>query len=411
MLLNSIKNTALLFVMIVLSCGNSSPYQNKAPLTVAANQLELYLPLLKNKRVGIVANQTSVIFKNGSGLGLNGGLIKNDNTHLVDSLIKRDVSVVKVFAPEHGYRGRADAGEYVKGGVDLKTGLPIVSLYGENRKPNPNVLEDLDVVVFDIQDVGTRFYTFVSTLHYMMEGCAALDIPLIVLDRPNPNGHYVDGPVLDLNYKSFVGMHAVPITHGMTLGEFAKMINGEQWLKDDLNCDLTVITVANYNRKDAYMLPIPPSPNLPNQKAINLYPSLCLFEGTKVSVGRGTENQFQIFGSPFLGDENYSFQFIPKPNFGAKNPKHNAKTCYGKDLKNVGFLNEINLNWLIEAYENTTDKSSFFNSFFTKLAGQTILQQQIEKGWSALEIKKSWQKDLEQFKILRANRCVRTKYQ
>ena len=403
MLLNSIKNTALLFVMIVLSCGNSSPYQNKAPLTVAANQLELYLPLLKNKRVGIVANQTSVIFKNGSGLGLNGGLIKNDNTHLVDSLIKRDVSVVKVFAPEHGYRGRADAGEYVKGGVDLKTGLPIVSLYGKNRKPNPNVLEDLDVVVFDIQDVGTRFYTFVSTLHYMMEGCAALDIPLIVLDRPNPNGHYVDGPVLDLNYKSFVGMHAVPITHGMTLGEFAKMINGEHWLEDDLNCDLTVIPVANYNRKDAYMLPIPPSPNLPNQKAINLYPSLCLFEGTQVSVGRGTENQFQIFGSPFLGDENYSFQFIPKPNFGAKNPKHNAKTCYGKDLKNVDFLNEINLNWLIEAYENTTDKSSFFNSFFTKLAGQTILQQQIEKGWSALEIKKSWQKDLEQFKILRAN--------
>tara|TARA_B100000900_G_scaffold399408_1_gene401903 strand:- start:25 stop:1251 length:1227 start_codon:yes stop_codon:yes gene_type:complete len=403
MLLNSIKNTALLFVMIVLSCGNSSPYQNKAPLKVAANQLELYLPLLKNKRVGIVANQTSVIFKNGSGLGLNGGLIKNDNIHLVDSLIKRDVSVVKVFAPEHGYRGRADAGEYVKGGVDLKTGLPIVSLYGENRKPNPNVLEDLDVIVFDIQDVGTRFYTFVSTLHYMMEGCAALDIPLIVLDRPNPNGHYVDGPVLDLNYKSFVGMHAVPITHGMTLGEFAKMINGEHWLEDGLNCNLIVIPIANYNRKDAYMLPIPPSPNLPNQKAINLYPSLCLFEGTQVSVGRGTENQFQIFGSPFLGDENYSFQFIPKPNFGAKNPKHNAKTCYGKDLKNVDFLNEINLNWLIEAYENTTDKSSFFNSFFTKLAGQTILQQQIEKGWSALEIKKSWQKDLEQFKILRAN--------
>ena len=403
MLLNSIKNTALLFVMIVLSCGNSSPYQNKAPLTVAANQLELYLPLLKNKRVGIVANQTSVIFKNSSGLGLNGGLIKNDNTHLVDSLIKRDVSVIKVFAPEHGYRGRADAGEYVKGGIDLKTGLPIVSLYGGNRKPDPKVLEDLDVVVFDIQDVGTRFYTFVSTLHYMMEGCAALDIPLIVLDRPNPNGHYVDGPVLDLDYKSFVGMHAVPITHGMTLGEFAKMINGEHWLEDDLNCDLTVIPVANYNREETYMLPIPPSPNLPNQKAINLYPSLCLFEGTHVSVGRGTENQFQIFGSPFLSDENYSFQFIPKPNFGAKNPKHKEKTCYGKDLKNVDFLNEINLNWLIEAYENTTDKSSFFNSFFTKLAGQTILQQQIEKGWGALEIKRSWENDLEQFKALRSN--------
>lgn len=403
MLLNSIKNTALLFVMIVLSCGNSSPYQNKAPLTVAANQLELYLPLLKNKRVGIVANQTSVIFKNSSGLGLNGELIKNDNIHLVDSLIKRDVSVIKVFAPEHGYRGRADAGEYVKGGIDLKTGLPIVSLYGENRKPDPKVLEDLDVVVFDIQDVGTRFYTFVSTLHYMMEGCAALDIPLIVLDRPNPNGHYVDGPVLDLNYKSFVGMHAVPITHGMTLGEFAKMINGEHWLEDDLNCDLTVIPVANYNREDVYILPIPPSPNLPNQKAINLYPSLCLFEGTHVSVGRGTENQFQIFGSPFLGDENYSFQFIPKPNFGAKNPKHKAKICYGKDLKNVDFLNDINLNWLIEAYENTADKSSFFNSFFTKLAGQTTLQQQIEKGWSALEIKRSWENDLEQFKALRSN--------
>lgn len=389
-----IKNTVLLFVLVLVACGNNANPNNQNTPTVGANQLERYLPLLKNKKVGVIANQTSVIFDNKSP--------KKTKRHLVDSLLDRGISIQKVFAPEHGYRGQADAGEYVKNGVDIKTGLQIVSLYGSNRKPSPEVLKDLEVILFDIQDVGTRFYTFVSTLHYMMEACASLDIPLVLLDRPNPNGHYIDGPVLDMRYKSFVGMHPVPIAHGMTLGEFANMINGEGWLNNNLKCDLTVIPISNYNRKNPYLLPIKPSPNLPNPKAINLYPSLCLFEGTNVSVGRGTETQFQVFGSPYFEAQKYTYQFIPKPNFGAKTPKHKGQICYGKYLKKTAFLNEIQLNWLIEAYQNSKNKSVFFNSFFTKLAGQTMLQSQIENGWTALEIKKSWTHELNLFKEKRA---------
>ena len=392
---NFIKNTAL-FVIIFLSCENIK--SSKHEISVGANQLEIYLPKLKNKSIGIVANQTSVIFKKNTITSVDNYNQKKLYTHLVDSLINRGVNIKKVFSPEHGYRGASDAGEYVSDNFDKKTGLPIVSLYGKNRIPNPETLKGLDIIIFDIQDIGTRFYTFISTLHYMMEACANLNIPMILLDRPNPNISYVDGPVLDMKYKSFVGMHPVPIVHGMTIGEFAKMINGEGWLEGKLKCDLTVVPVMNYSRKTAYSLPIKPSPNLPNDKAINLYPSLCLFEGTNVSIGRGTEMQFQIFGSPYLNTKNYKYKFIPISNFGAKNPKFKNKMCYGKNLENNKHLNKVNLSWIINAYENTSDKSMFFNSFFTKLAGQRKLQHQIENGYSISEIKSSWEEKLILFK-------------
>ena len=397
-----IKNTVLLFVVVLLSCGNRSQTTEKTPIIVGANQLELYLPLLQGKNISVVANQTSVIFKNNSYLKPQKSS-QISQTHLVDSLLTLGVDIKKVFAPEHGYRGIADAGEYVKDGVDIKTGLPIVSLYGINRKPNPEVLKDIDVVIFDVQDVGARFYTFTSTLHYMMEACADLGITILVLDRPNPNGHYIDGPILNLEHQSFVGMHPVPIVHGMTVGEYAQMINGEGWLKNGVRCELRVVPIANYQHDKPYDLPINPSPNLPNAKSVNLYPSLCLFEGTNVSVGRGTELQFQIYGSPFLDIEQFEFYFTPKPNFGAKNPKNKNLLCFGEDLRGSDALSEINLEWLINAYQKTSKKSSFFNSFFTKLAGQKELQKQIEEGWSASEIRKSWQKDLEKFKKIRAN--------
>ncbi|MDA9760154.1 DUF1343 domain-containing protein [Flavobacteriaceae bacterium] len=389
-----IKNTVLLFVVVLLSCGNRPCEQIQEKIVVGANQLNLYLPLLKEKNVGVVANQTSVIFTNNS---------SEAHTHLVDSLLSLGVSIKKVFAPEHGYRGKADAGEYVKDGVDIKTGLPIVSLYGSNRKPDPEALKDLDVVIFDVQDVGVRFYTFTSTLHYVMETCAALNIPVLVLDRPNPNSHYIDGPILELEHKSFVGMHPVPVTHGMTIGEYARMINGEGWLKAGVKCSLRIIPVDNYHHKKNYNLPIKPSPNLPNGKAINLYPSLCFFEGTNVSSGRGTETQFQVFGSPFLNPEKFSYHFTPKPNKGAKNPKHKSIKCYGRDLRNSEVLDSINLTWLIDAYKYSSEKEEFFNPFFTKLAGQTKLQAQIKNGLDVAEIRKSWQKGLEKFKKIRAN--------
>jgi len=389
-----IKNTVLLFVVVLLSCGNRPCEQIQEKIVVGANQLNLYLPLLKEKNVGVVANQTSAIFTNNS---------SEAHTHLVDSLLSLGVSIKKVFAPEHGYRGKADAGEYVKDGVDIKTGLPIVSLYGSNRKPDPEALKDLDVVIFDVQDVGVRFYTFTSTLHYVMETCAALNIPVLVLDRPNPNSHYIDGPILELEHKSFVGMHPVPVTHGMTIGEYARMINGEGWLKAGVKCSLRIIPVDNYHHKKNYNLPIKPSPNLPNGKAINLYPSLCFFEGTNVSSGRGTETQFQVFGSPFLNPEKFSYHFTPKPNKGAKNPKHKSIKCYGRDLRNSEVLDSINLTWLIDAYKYSSEKEEFFNPFFTKLAGQTKLQAQIKNGLDVAEIRKSWQKGLEKFKKIRAN--------
>ncbi|WP_027138683.1 exo-beta-N-acetylmuramidase NamZ family protein [Gaetbulibacter saemankumensis] len=396
---NVFKNTVLLFVLVLISCASKAKNNNinlnkntsdTENIIVGANQTAAYMPLLKGKRIGIVANQTSVIFKNDI-----------EYTHLVDSLQSLQINIKAVFAPEHGFRGTADAGEYVKDGIDSKTGIPIVSLYGNNKKPKPEQLQNLDLVIFDIQDVGARFYTYISTLHYVMEACAEQGIPVLILDRPNPNGHYVDGPILELENKSFVGMHPIPVVHGMTIGEYAQMINGEQWLENNAVSNITVIKMKNYHHNLPYSLPIKPSPNLPNDRAINLYPSLCFFEGTNVSAGRGTDSQFQIFGSPYLDKTIFNFEFTPQSNAGAKYPKHENKMCFGKNLKEINSLNELNLNWLIEAYKNTEKQEAFFNSFFIKLAGTKELQNQIESGLSEAKIKSSWQEGLIKFKKTR----------
>ena len=415
MLFNIFKNTVFLIIispiLVLISCAHVS--KNKAhvlntktdttathtkkhtvaaPIIVGANKTAHYINLLKAKRVGIVANQTSVIFKT------------KGYTHLVDSLIKLNLDIKTVFAPEHGFRGHADAGEVVKDGIDTKTGLPIISLYGKNKKPYPTQIKDLDIVIFDIQDVGARFYTYISTLHYVMEACAEANIPVLILDRPNPNGHYIDGPVLENKHKSFVGLHPIPVVHGMTIAEYAKMINGQQWLANSVTCKLHIITVDNYKHSLPYNLPIKPSPNLPNSTAINLYPSLCFFEGTNVSVGRGTAHQFQIIGSPYLPLESYNYKFTPKPNFGAKHPKHKNKMCYGLNLTNHKKLSSLNLEYLISCY-NTNQKHpkkpQFFTNFFTKLAGTTQLQQQIEAGLTAQQIKQTWQKGLLDYNNMR----------
>lgn len=396
------KNTVLLCVLIGISCASKLKQDSiekvviqkqvldDTTLEVGANQSELYLPLLKGKRVGIVANPTSVIFKN------------KGYTHLVDSLLSLNVNIKKVFSPEHGFRGTADAGEEVKDGLDTKTGLPLVSLYGENKKPKPEQLKDLDIVVFDIQDVGARFYTYISTLHYIMEACAEAKILVIILDRPNPNGQYVDGPTLEVKNKSFLGMHPIPLVHGMTIGEYAQMINGEHWLEDGIQCSITVIPLKNYTHQTSYSLPIRPSPNLPNDQAIALYPSLGLFEGTNINAGRGTEFQFQRYGAPFLDKNEFTFTYTPLENFGAKNPKHKGKLCYGEDLKDEIVEHTVSLKWLIKAYNNSTDKSLVFNSAnFTLHAGTDQLQKQIESGLSEDKIKASWQNDIRDFKMKR----------
>jgi uncharacterized protein YbbC (DUF1343 family) len=361
-------------------------------LKTGAERTALYLHLLKGKNVAVVANQTSVIEKRAAKKG------GNEFTHVVDSLLSLKINISKVFAPEHGFRGKADAGEIIKDGFDRKTGVPIISLYGKNKKPSTTQLKGIDIVVFDIQDVGARFYTYISSLHYVMEACAEIGIPLIILDRPNPNGHYIDGPVLESKHSSFVGMHKVPVVYGMTIGEYGKMINGEKWLNKGIQCKLTVIPLERYKHQTAYSLPIKPSPNLPNDKSINLYPSLCFFEGTNVSAGRGTEMQFQIYGSPFLAKS--AFYFTPKANEGAKYPKYKNKICFGEDLRTTKNLNKLDLSFLIKAYKQNTSEV-FFNNFFVKLAGTIKLQTQIEQGVSEKEIQKSWEKDLKEFKKIR----------
>ncbi len=342
-----------------------------------------YFPVLKDKKIGVVGNQTSLLA----------------STHLVDTLLSSGLEVIRVFSPEHGFRGKADAGAHIENGVDNRTGLPIISLYGSNKKPTDQQLEGLDVLLFDIQDVGARFYTYISTLHYVMEAAAENNIPLIVLDRPNPNGHYVDGQILDTAYRSFVGMHPIPIVHGMTIGEYARMINGEKWLKDSAVCELTVIGMQRYNHHMAYDLPVKPSPNLPNAVSISLYPSLCLFEGTTVSVGRGTNIPFQHYGAPYLKG---NYAFTPQSGAGSKYPKHEGIQCFGEDLQNET-INSLELQWLISAYEQCLDKENFFNSFFDKLAGGSELRQQIIMGKNQEQIKENWQPSLDLFRILRSN--------
>ena len=389
----------------MVSCGSSGKNienrEKKIDITsekpnegiqTGAENYTVYLPLLKNKKVGIVTNQTGVLnYYSPEGTQV--------NLNIVDFLIAEKIDLIKIFAPEHGFRGTADAGEHVVDGKDAKTGLPIISLYGDNKKPKPEQLAGIEILLFDLQDVGARFYTYISSLHYIMEACAENNVQLIILDRPNPNGGIVDGPILEKENSSFVGMHPIPLLHGMTIGEYGKMINGEKWLKNEVQCNLTVIPCLNYRREMQYSLPIKPSPNLPNDQAINLYASLCLFEGTNVSVGRGTEKQFQIYGSPFLPKSNFSF--TPIPNFGSKEPPYKNQLCYGEDLTQAPKVNKLELKWLVKAYSETSDKSKFFIPFFTKLAGTKKLQQQIEAGTSEAEIIKTWEKDLNDFKAMR----------
>jgi uncharacterized protein YbbC (DUF1343 family) len=374
----------LLFV--IFSCTGQSPrYGN---VTTGAERTQEYLPLLKNKRVGIVANHTSVI----------------GDVHLVDSLLSLGVNVIKIFAPEHGFRGSADAGEKIDTTFDESTGLPLVSLYGERMKPLPGDLEDLDMIIYDIQDVGARFYTYISTMHYVMEACAENGIPFLVLDRPNPNGHYVDGPVLDMKHRSFVGMHPVPVVHGMTVAEYARMINGEGWLRNGVKADLHYTLCMDYDHLTLYRLPVRPSPNLQTQLSIYLYPSLCFFEGTVMNVGRGTDFPFMVFGHPRLG--NAMFQYTPVSMAGAMNPPHRNVQCQGVDLRDFeeNFVigrKELYLEWLIFAYKNTPRDIEFFNSFFTRLAGTEELRTMIEKGMGASAILRSWQEDVNKFKEIR----------
>ena len=350
-------------------------------LILGSERMEEIINSIDNKNLAIVGNQTSLV----------------NDIHLVDTLLSLKQNIVSVFSPEHGFRGTEDAGAKIDNEYDSKTGLPIISLYGKNKKPTREQLEGIDIIIFDIQDVGARFYTYISTLHYVMEAASENNIKVIVLDRPNPNGHYVDGPILEKEFKSFVGMHEVPIVHGMTIGEYAKMIVGEKWI--DNSCKLEVINMINYNRNNLYELPIKPSPNLPNSKSINLYPSLCLFEGTNVSVGRGTDKPFQHFGSPFL--KFYSYAFIPKSGPGSKFPKHENKTCTGRNLETYPYLSSINLSWLIESFKQTSNQEDFFNSFFDKLAGSDKLRTQIISGLNEKEIKSSWEPGLKEFKKTR----------
>lgn len=395
------KNTFLFILILLFSFGcaskkntvsatitTSTQYTSTSPkytkFKTAAENHRAYLPLLANKKVGIVTNPTG---------------IAENKKHLVDFLLEKEINLQKIYAPEHGFRGIADAGEMIKDGKDSKTNLPIISLYGSNKKPKPEQLADIDVMLFDIQDVGARFYTYISTLHYVMEACAENNIELIVLDRPNPNGTIVDGPVLEMEHKSFVGMHPIPVLHGMTIGEYAKMINGEKWLTDGIQCKLIVIPCTSYKREMIYSLPVKPSPNLPNDQAINLYASLCFFEGTNVSVGRGTEKQFQIYGSPFLS--NFNFSFRPISNFGAKEPMHKDVLCIGEDLTKIEKVKCLELKWLLRAYADTADKTVFFNDFFTKLAGTKKLQEQIINGVSEEKIRESWKAGLITFKEMR----------
>jgi uncharacterized protein YbbC (DUF1343 family) len=381
---------AMYKVAIMLLFSLAITAATRAQVITGAERTGEYLPLLKNKRVALLVNQTATI----------------GQTHLVDSLLKLHIRIQKIFSPEHGFRGNADAGEKVVNSKDPSTGLTIVSLYGKHRKADAADLKDVDVLIFDIQDAGARFYTYISSLQELMESAAENNKPLIVLDRPNPNGHYVDGPVLqDTNLRSFVGMQPVPIVHGMTIGEYARMLNGQKWLKNGVQCKLTVITCQRYDHHTFYQLPVKPSPNLPNMAAIYLYPSTCLFEGTVLSLGRGTDLPFQVFGHPSYPKDLYSF--TPRSTAGAKEPPLKNVTCYGYNLTGTpaearaAMDNKLQLKWLLQAYDLFPEKENFFIPFFDKLAGNTTLQRQIKQGLSESDIRQSWEPALTQFKTIR----------
>jgi len=377
----------------ILSCGQNPTKVNliESPddIKTGAEQTEVYFPWLKGKKIAVVANQTSVI----------------GEVHLVDTLQKSNFKVVKVFCPEHGFRGEAEAGEKVGNHIDKQSGLPVISLYGNNRKPSPKDMNGIDLIVFDIQDVGARFYTYISTLSLVMEACAESNIPIIILDRPNPNGHYIDGPVLEKKHASFIGMHEIPIVHGMTIAEYALMVNGEGWLTQNLKCDIKYVKLINYNHNSLYHLPIKPSPNLSEMGAVYLYPSLCLFEGTIISIARGTEFPFQAYGHPGFKDAPFSFTPVSLPGI-SMDPPHKGKLCKGYDLRSFGknyFCNhrQIYLFWLISAYTELGSKPDFFNSGFDRLAGTSSLREQIIAGKTEEEIRATWQEGIEKFKKIR----------
>ena len=375
-----IKNT-LLFTLVYLSL-TSAYSQNIIP---GSERTNLYIDKLLDKKVAVIANNTSIIRSN------------NLDIHLIDTLIKRGVKIEKIFSPEHGFLGDKDDGEKIENG--FYKSIEVISLYGKNRKINDNDIENIDILIFDIQDVGVRFYTYLSTLHYAMESVSRTNKKLIILDRPNPNSFYIDGPILDLKNKSFIGLHPVPIVYGMTIGEYGKMINGEGWLENSLKANLEVIKIKNYNHKLKYEPNIRPSPNLPNIQSIYLYPSLAFLEKTEVSVGRGTKTQFQIYGHP---DFNEKFSFIPKPNFGSQNPKLNGIKSNGEDLRDYKTINRIELKWLINSYNQIKDKKNFFRSDFNKLSGSSKLQDQIKNGIQESIIRDSWVEGLEEFKKIRS---------
>lgn len=366
--------------------GKSDDEKPTTNILTGADRTDQYLDRIKGKRVAIVGNQTSLIA----------------GKHLVDTLLSLGVQVKKVFAPEHGFRGTADAGEHIDHSKDARTGLLVISLYGKNKKPTAEQLKDLDVVLFDIQDMGVRFYTYISTLHYVMEACAESGKEIIVLDRPNPHDNYVDGPVLKSGYESFVGMHPVPVVYGMTIGEYAQMIRGESWLKTDKKSLLTIISCSGYERKMAYELPVAPSPNLKSHEARILYPSLCFFEATHVSVGRGTERPFELFGHPDFPPG--TFQFKPESTTGSKHPKWEGKTCYGYDLHDSlsSVQNRLHLSWLIQARDLLKGNEFLKNPrFLDLLAGTDELRKQLLEGKTEADIRKSWQDDLRSFIKLR----------
>jgi len=382
----------VIFVFLLVSCHSNNDIESQSDVVIrkelttdsiltGAQQIHLLEEHLRNKNVALVGNQSSII---------------TNEVHLVDTLLSLDYKLLKVFSPEHGFRGTASAGEHVSDSRDEQTGLPLVSLYGDHKKPTKEDLDGVDLLLFDIQDVGVRFYTYISTLHYVMEACAENNIPLIVLDRPNPNGDYIDGPVLEMENKSFVGMHPIPIVHGMTIGEYAQMINGEYWLKDSIQCKLTVIPCKNYSHTDRYTLPVPPSPNLKSDLSIRLYPSLCLFESTTVSVGRGTETPFEVYGHPDFPKSDFSF--IPQARAGASKPKHENKRCYAFKPELDSDQRSMSLGFLLQAKKLLQGKS-FINkkSSFIRLAGTVKLYDQIMSGLSESEIRETWKADLENF--------------
>ncbi len=390
--MKKIPTSILFFILLMSGCAQSQQIPiivSWDEITAANARTELYFSKLKGKKIALLANHTSMI----------------GNIHLADSLLNANINLLKVFSPEHGFRGNEEDGAIIENGVDKKSGLSIISLYDNHKKPTHEDLKDIEVILFDLQDVGTRFYTYFSTLTYVMEACAENNIQLIILDRPNPNGFYVDGPILKNEHKSFIGMHPIPIVHGLTAGEFALLVNGEGWLKNGEKCELEIIKIKNYTHKMIVDLPIKPSPNLPNLSSILLYPSLCLFEGTTVSIGRGTSNPFEFIGHPEYSSKEFSFVPIPVKGASMTPPQKNKK-CFGKNLKSYytkhpSELGKIELGWIINFYKDISDKNNFFNSYFEKLSGTTELRKQIESGLTNWQIHQSWKEDINKYKKIR----------